>query len=91
MSDRVPPFERFGETLLAPSLIRLFGRVFTGLTIEREIAADAARQSYPANQLSQILNDENSGWRVSMASASRVIISKWLPRQCSWSTDPAST
>ena len=60
MSDRVPPFERFGETLLAPSLIRLFGRVFTGLTIEREIAADAARQSYPANQLSQILNDENS-------------------------------
>src|SRR4051794_11996553 len=48
--------KRFGETLLAPSLIRLFGRVFTGLKIVEEDVANAADQPYPSNQLTQLLN-----------------------------------
>ena len=45
--------KRFGETLLAPSLVRLFGRVFTGLEIGRDEVGNENDQPYPSNPLAQ--------------------------------------
>src|SRR4051794_12015679 len=52
--------KRFGETLLAPSLVRLFGRVFTGLKIVQDEAENATDQPYPSNQAAQLLNNKNA-------------------------------
>src|ERR1700761_5166292 len=50
------PGPRFGENLLAPSLVRLFGREFTGLVINETEIADVRRSiNYPSNQLAQSL------------------------------------
>src|SRR3954453_4203123 len=58
------PGPRFDETLLAPSLVRLFGREFKGLALVPQSAQDARMMPYFPNQLAELLNagpdvDEN--------------------------------
>ena len=50
---------RFGETLLAPSLVRLFGRVFTGLLINDADARQAEVTPYSPSQLERSLTSLN--------------------------------
>src|SRR5262245_21646756 len=49
------PGPRFDETLLAPSLIRLFGREFKGLALVPQSTEDARAMPYFPNQLAELL------------------------------------
>ena len=63
------PGVRFGENLLSPSLVRLFGREFEGLLLnEANNAAVLDQISHPRNQLAENLTaDEREQYRPRLA------------------------